>query len=187
LELTKNYYKSLYTKQNNNSRQKKNEYLESITMPKLSEEDKLTCEGVLTLDEITKSLKAFHKNKTLGNYFITVEFYQTFWAILKKTLLVLECINSGYIGGKLSTSQRQAVITLLDKGKDGRLLKNWHPISLLNVDYKIGTKAIAERMKNILPKIIHHNQVGYVKGRQITDIRTFKISIFTQSVKIFPG
>jgi hypothetical protein len=52
-------------------------------------------------------------------------------------------------------------------------LKNWRPISLLNVDYEIGTKAIAEHMKNILPKIIHHNQVGYVKGKQITDnIRT---------------
>jgi hypothetical protein len=38
------------------NRQKKNEYVESIIMPKLSEEDKLTSEEILALDEITESL-----------------------------------------------------------------------------------------------------------------------------------
>jgi hypothetical protein len=57
------------------------------------------------------------------------------------------CYYSGYTERKLSISQRPAVITLLDKGKDRRLLKNWRPISLLNVDHKIGTKALAERLQ----------------------------------------
>ena len=99
---------------------------------------------------------------------------------------MLECINSGYTKGKLSNSQRQAVITLLDKGKDRRLLKNWRPISLLNVDYKIGTKAIAERVKCILPKIVHSNQVGYVKGLQIMDnIRTVSDIYFYTKQRIY--
>ena len=43
--------------------------------------------------------------------------------------------------GELSNSQKQAVITLLEKkGKDKTLIKNWRPISLINVDAKIASK-----------------------------------------------
>ena len=35
--------------------------------------------------------------------------------------------------GQLSTSQKQAMITLLEKkDKDRRFIKNWRPISLIN-------------------------------------------------------
>ena len=167
LEMTGNYYRKLYSDNNEKSRNEKIQYLNTITMPKMSEEDKLNCEGELTIEELAKALKTCKKGKTPGNDGITVEFYQKFWPLLQ--LPLLESINVGYNRGMLSTSQRQAIITLLDKGKDRRNLKNWRPISLLNVDYKLGSKAIAERMKSKLSKLIHHNQVGYIEGRQITD------------------
>ena len=69
--------------------------------------------------------------------------------------------------GKCHT-QKQAVITLLEKsGKDRVLLENWRPISLVNVDTKIMSKVIAARVKKVLPRIIHYNQTGYVKDRFI--------------------
>ena len=41
------------------------------------------------------------------------------------------------------------------------------------MDTKIGSKAIALRLQSVLPKIIHHNQHAYVKGRTISDaVRT---------------
>ena len=68
----------------------------------------------------------------------------------------------------MSRSQKQAVITLIEKkGKDRLLLENWRPISLVNVDAKIMSKVIATRIKNVLRNIIHHNQTGYVKDRYI--------------------
>ena len=48
-------------------------------------------------------------------------------------------------------------------------IKNWRPISLLNVDVKIASKAIAKRLETLLPLIIHENQCAYVKGRSIFD------------------
>ena len=45
--------------------------------------------------------------------------------------------------------------------------KNWRPVTLLNVDYKIATKTIALRIEEVLPHLINPTQTGYVKGRFI--------------------
>ena len=82
--------------------------------------------------------------------------------------LLLKSLNYTFTVGELSTSQKQAVITLIEKeGRDKRLVKNWRPISLMNVDTKIAPKALALRMKKVIPSIINYNQTAYVKGRFI--------------------
>ena len=51
----------------------------------------------------------------------------------------------------LSTSKKQAVIKLIEKkDKDKRLIKNWRPISFLNVDTKVVSKVLSERLKTAL-------------------------------------
>ena len=68
----------------------------------------------------------------------------------------------------MSPSQRQAVITLIEKqDKDRTYLENWRPISLTNVDTKIASKVIATPIVKVLQEIIHSNQTGYVPGRYI--------------------
>ena len=109
---------------------------------------------------------AFDVNKTPGNDGIPIEFYKTFWLVLKDSFI--KCVNECFEKGEMSNSEKQAVITLIEKkGKDRSLLKNWCPISLVNVATKIMTKAIAWRIKKVLPDIIHQNQTGYVKDRFI--------------------
>ena len=74
----------------------------------------------------------------------------------------------------LRCTQKQAIIKLIEKkGKDKRYIGNWRPISLINVDAKIGSKVIATRLQKVIPEIIHFNQNAYVKGRTIFDaVRT---------------
>ena len=68
----------------------------------------------------------------------------------------------------LSIGQKQAIISLIPKsGKDLTNIKNWRPISLLNTDYKILTKILANRIKKYLPKLISTDQTGFVPGRYI--------------------
>ena len=122
--------------------------------------------------ECFESLQSFQKNKSPGNDGLTVEFYTAFWENLGE--LLVDSLNYSYDYGELYNSQKQAIITLLEKkDKDKRKISNWRPISLINVDAKIGSKAIALRLQTVLPKIIHYNQHAYVKGRTINDaIRT---------------
>ena len=64
----------------------------------------------------------------------TTEFYNFFWSDLN--YFAVRSFDQAYTRGCLSVSQRQGVITCLPKeGKSKFYLKNWRPISLLNVDY----------------------------------------------------
>ena len=79
--------------------------------------------------EFYKALEKFENNKSPGNDGLTAEFYRTFWPILGN--LLVDSLNAAYINGKLSNSQRQAIIRLIEKkDKDRRYVENWRPISL---------------------------------------------------------
>ena len=68
----------------------------------------------------------------------------------------------------MSISQRRGIISLIPKkGKDKTILENLRPISLLNVDYKILTKVVANRIEKTKPILINPDQTGYVKSRYI--------------------
>ena len=71
-------------------------------------------------------------------------------------------LNHYYQVRQLSTSQHQALITLVEKkGKEKRYIKNWRPISLINLDAKLASK--------VLPNIIKRDQTAYVTGRYIRE------------------
>jgi exonuclease III len=57
----------------------------------------------------------------------------------------------------------------LYKKKDKRHISNYRPITILNSDYKIFTKALAIKLAKIVPNIIHENQAGFIQGRSIFD------------------
>ena len=180
------FYEDLYKDHNFISKEQICEYIKDINVPNMCDELKEQCEGLLSEEECYSSIKSFGKGKTPGIDGITTEFYQKFWYLIKNNFV--NSFNMAFTKGQLTETQKLAVIILLDKGKDRTLLQNWRPISLLNVDYKIVTKVIAMRFKHLLPNLINRNQVGYVKGRTITEnIRLISdIMFFTKECNL-PG
>ena len=78
-------------------------------------------------------------------------------------------MNAAY--EKLSISQHRGVITVIPKEKSSLLeLRNWRPVTLSNVDYKIASKAIAKRIEPILPSLILADQTSFVKSRYNVEI-----------------
>ena len=136
-----------------------------------------TCEGQLTYSKYFKVLSTFSNDssndKTTGNDGLTVEFYKFSWSEIGAFLL--DSLKYVYFHGELSNSQKQVVITLIEKkDKDRRWLKNWRPISLVNVDVKIGSIAIAKRLETVLSHIIHYDQNAFVKERTIFELFFYK-------------
>ena len=132
----------------------------------LTPEDKEKCEDLLTKEECLQALKDMSLNKTPGSDGLPEEFYEVFWS--DKSDHLLNALNYAYHKGQLSVSQKRGVIKLIQK-KDSEpyYVKNWRLITLLNCDYKIAAKAIANQLKNVIPKIINNDQTGFLKGRFI--------------------
>ena len=83
---------------------------------------------------------------------------------------VVRSLNDGFRKGQLSTTQKEGVIKGRPKGdKSKDLIKNWRPISLLNVVYKIVSACIAKRLKSVLPSLINEDQTGFMANRYIGD------------------
>ena len=123
-------------------------------------------EGHLSLEECRNALDTFEGDKTRGEDGFTVEFYKTFFDLIGQDLVA--SFNAAYEVNALSISQRRGIFTLIPKENGSLLeLQNWRPITLLNVDCKIATKAIAKRIEQYLPTLIHSDQTGFIKGRYI--------------------
>ncbi|CAC5382434.1 unnamed protein product [Mytilus coruscus] len=135
---------------------------------KIDDEDVEMCDNEINIEEIEKSLKGMKKGKTPGPDGITAEFYLFFFNELKHVLLYI--YQSIEENEELSRSMRYGNINIIFKNKgDQSDLKNFRPISLLNVDYKILARVMANRFKYVLPKIISPNQSCCILGKDISD------------------
>ena len=156
-------------------------------MKTLTEEEKELCEGPISEKECVIALKEMKNGKSPGTDGFIVDFYKFFWINIKT--FVIDSLNFAFYKGELSVNQKQGIITLIPKkGKVKTLLKNWRPITLLNTDYKILTKCLAIRIRQVLPSIIDCDQSGFMKDRYIGEnIRTVADLIEYTSLKNSPG
>ena len=100
-------------------------------------------------------------DKTPGTDGLPADFYKAFWKDIEGYLL--NALNGAHKKRFLFFQRRDLTTLLPKKNKPGNLLKNWRPITLLNCDYKIAPKSIANPIKKFLPKIINNDQTGFFK------------------------
>ena len=81
------FYQSLFSRQVQVQTGKIDAYLDNIPLPKLTNEQTLSCEGIISEDEVFKSLKSIDNNKSPGNDGLSKEFYECFWDEIKKPFL----------------------------------------------------------------------------------------------------
>ena len=137
-------------------------------LPNIDHSDNLFLERKLEKDEILQALKDMKPNKSPGSDGLTSAFYLKFFHLFGNILC--DIINLAYETGEMSDSQKRSYITLICKDETrGDEMKCYRPISLLNIDYKIISKTITNRLGKVLPKIIGIDQTCSVKGRSIFD------------------
>ena len=156
------YYAKLYSEDKDVNFNLKN--TKGIKVP---EEIRKEQENQITIEELQVAVKTMNNDKTPGEDGIPADFYKVFWSKIKKPFF--EMMIEAYEGRNLHQTARQGILNLIPKPKkDSRLIKNLRPITLLNVDYKIVEKAIANKMIPALKHIIHTDQRGFMKDRRIS-------------------
>lgn len=181
------FYKDLLSSQITFNDDMYNSFVQNLQLPKLSDDERDSLDGPLRFDECKKVLETFQSDKSPGEDGFTAEFYKFFFDLLGNDLIA--SFNEAHVINELTVSQRRGVITLIPKD-DGSLLEleNWRPITLLNVDFKIAAKVIAKRIEPVLPKLIHPDQTGFVKGRYIGEnIRLISDVMECTKVQNIPG
>ncbi|XP_059072101.1 uncharacterized protein LOC131872684 [Cryptomeria japonica] len=121
----------------------------------------------ITLGDINNAINSLKNDKTPGPDGLPIEFYKANQHWIAKDLL--EIYNEALAQGSLGPSINKGIIKLIPKDGDKALIKNWRPITLLNVSYKIFAKILATRLAGILPKFICSTQTGFIKGRYILE------------------
>ncbi|GAU17808.1 hypothetical protein TSUD_171970 [Trifolium subterraneum] len=129
-----------------------------------------TAEEMFIAIKDMKSLAAPGPDGLLGR------FYHTYWDIVGRDITkeVLWVLNQGGSPQPYNDTH----ICLIPKINKPSYPSEFRPISLCNVTLKIITKAIANRLKTILPTIISPNQSAFVLGRLISDNTIIANEIF---------
>lgn len=120
-----------------------------------------------TREDVRKALFQIGDMKAPGPDELHAIFFKRFWHIVGEELTdeVLDAINKR----KIPAGWNSTNIVLIPKVDIPEVIRQYRPISLCNVIYKIISKMIANRLKRILPEVISPTQSAFVPGRLITD------------------
>ena len=139
---------------------------EPHTPPLINDEKRELLNEEITVEELFQALKGMKKGKAPGLDGLPAAFYTKFWDLVGP--LLLQSFTCAREQGILAPSHRRGVIKLLPKkGKNPHFVGNLCPITLLNVDLKILTRALSLRISPILDDIVQKEQQAFVKGRYL--------------------
>lgn len=94
-------------------------------------------------------------------------FYKKYWHIVGEEVIVyvLNILNNKAPIEQINHTQ----VVLIPKKKVYTSTKDYRPVSLCNVMYKLVSKAVSSRLKSVLSEVISESQSAFVPGRLITD------------------
>ena len=110
-------------------------------------------------------MKVMHSSKAPNLDRYHAGLFKQFWSMVGSdiTRLVLDCLNNGRDIGVIN----KTFITLIPKIEAVKAMKDFHPISLCNVVYKIIEILIASMIKGVLPNVMDEAQSVFIEGRLI--------------------
>lgn len=94
-------------------------------------------------------------------------FYQRFWDLVKPN--VVGIVKEVLEGRDFPLGLNNAFLVLIPKVDVPQGAKQFRPIGLCNIVYKLVTKVIVNRLKPVLPTLISPTECSFVPNRQITD------------------
>ena len=166
LKCIKDFYAKLYT--TNKQTHKEISNLNLMRSNELKEDKIDQLQKELTPKDLAQALKEMASNHSPGLDGLPPEFYKVFWGKLKEWYYVV--YQKIMEQEELHETAKQGLLCLLPKARKSMTkVQDRRPITLLNTDYKILSKAVANKIKPIIKDIIHVNQTGFIAERNIAD------------------
>lgn len=139
-ETFRNYYSNLYTPDHTTTITEADTLLRSVSLLKLSTDQAHYLDKPLSINELEKALQHMPNNKSPGLDGFPVEFYKHFWPLISP--LLLNMISETLHNSKIPHHMNTALITLILKpNKNPTQCSSYRPITLINTDVKIISKA----------------------------------------------
>ncbi|CAF3364144.1 unnamed protein product [Rotaria socialis] len=137
-------------------------------LPKLGVQDRALLDCEITVKECLDALRSMPDGKTPGDDGIPTETWRVVFPLIGSQYVKM--LNIAKEKGRFKPDFLRALLTLLKKKNkfDGQM-KDFRPLSLMNIDYKILSKVLSTRLRKVLGNIIHQDQTCSIPGRAIHD------------------
>lgn len=143
-------------------------FLDQFAPGKIPHDTAATLDSPITVTEWAQAIKQLKPGKSPGPDGLSTIYYKMFSKTLQTPFL--KTFNSLSPSNPLTRAMLEAHIVVISKdGKDSSQTGHYRPISLLNVDIKIFSKILANRLLPLLPSIVSQDQVGFIPGREARD------------------
>ncbi|CAK8531607.1 unnamed protein product [Lathyrus sativus] len=116
-------------------------------------------------DEITKALKGIGDLKAPGLDGYEAKFFKASWTTIKTDAIA--AVKEYFETSKMYKAFNNVVVSLIPKGNNACEIKDYRPIVLCTMFYKIISKILTDGLGSVLPSVISHNQTAFVPGQNI--------------------
>jgi hypothetical protein len=158
------FYKRLYSTKLENL-DEMDKFLDRYQVPKLNQDQINDLNSPISPKEIEAVIDSLPSKKSPGPDGFSAQFYQTFKEDI--ILVLLKLFHKVETEGTLLNSFYESTLNLLPKPhKDSKMIENFRPISLMNINAKLLNKILVNQIQEHIKKIIHLDQIGFIPWMQ---------------------
>ena len=139
----------------------------SCGMPKIPGDANNELDHPITMEELREAVNKGKRHKSPGPDGICHEFFKQMWDVIKN--IMLDIIKNMYMEGAVSDAHKHGHIVCLLKTVAPVSPENYRPLTMLNIDYKLLTRIVANRLRPWMEDILHRNQYCGRNGQTIFD------------------
>jgi len=130
----------------------------------------LALEEPVTLEEIYQAIKTGNPHKAPGIDGIRLEFLKKTWEATKEDLL--QIVNEMYIEENISDYQKFGIIVSIPKQPHATQVEHYRHLTILNTDFKLVTRIIANRLRPWMQDLLHSSQHCGLMGNSVFEAIT---------------
>lgn len=124
-------------------------------------------EAPFTAQEIKQGFMSLPKNKAPGPDGYPGEFFTAHWDIVGAYMI--HAVGEFLRTGQLLQQWNSTILTLVPKKPSACKLSDFRPIACCNSVYKVASKLLANRLKQVLPRLVSNAQSAFIPGRLLVE------------------